>query len=498
MTSSLLLALAWKSSLCAAATLVALRLFARRSAAERAGLAHLGLTVAVAAPFAAPFARDWLPPLPVLPAGAIEAVETASRAGPIPSALPVTMAGSAPAAFNLGGLIVAAYALPAAALVALLVVALLRLEAVRRRARPVDDRAWLRAMARLQSQAARPARLLVSADVPSPLSFGLWRPVIVLDPATAAEAPSDGLLAHELAHLARGDWAMLLFGRLTTALLWFNPLAWALARRCHDLREEAADDAVVGVGAVEATDYAALLVGCARRLVAPLPAHAAAPRRGALTTRVGRVLEPHVRRAPAGPGWTLACAAAAVAVAAPLTLAYAAPPQRLAMQAGREPRDPLAEALIVAAGDGDTARVERLLAFGVDPNVTLQGDGTPLIAAAEAGDLAMVRLLLARGAQVDRIVPGDGNPLIAAAREGRLETVRLLLDSGANVNASVWTDENALIQAAWNGHADVVKLLLARGADANVRIGPRTALGMAQREGHGDVVRLLLDAGARP
>ena len=66
-----------------------------------------------------------------------------------------------------------------------------------------------------------------------------------------------------MAHVARLDWAKLLISRIACALFWFNPLVWMLAREAHQLREEAADDAVLGAD-IEDTEYARLLVGVAR------------------------------------------------------------------------------------------------------------------------------------------------------------------------------------------------------------------------------------------
>jgi hypothetical protein len=69
-----------------------------------------------------------------------------------------------------------------------------------------------------------------------------------------------------------------------------------LARRCHDLREEAADDAVL-CGDIAPVDYAELLVGCAAREASPLLiANGVAPSRGSIARRIGRVLEPSHRR----------------------------------------------------------------------------------------------------------------------------------------------------------------------------------------------------------
>lgn len=59
-------------------------------------------------------------------------------------------------------------------------------------------------------------------------------------------------------------------------------------------------------------------------------------------------------------------------------------------------------ALHIAAGSGDTAVVELLLAFGANPNALDAGDNaSPLHHAAERGRLEVVKLLLAAGADID-------------------------------------------------------------------------------------------------
>src|SRR4029079_6034896 len=133
----------------------------------------------------------------------------------------------------------------------------------------------------------------------------------------------------ELAHVARLDWAKLLLGRVATALFWFNPLVWVLAREAHQLREETADDAVLAAD-IPDTDYAELLVGVARHECPGLllGAHGVAPSKSSLSRRVARVLDGKSVRGPVARGFALGVLAGAVMVAAPLaalTLTPAAP-----------------------------------------------------------------------------------------------------------------------------------------------------------------------------
>jgi hypothetical protein len=162
--------------------------------------------------------------------------------------------------------------------------------------------------------------LLTSNDLPSPISWGLMRPVILLN-ARAVDAAEDAeaIIAHELAHVARLDWIKLLLARVATALFWFNPLVWMIAREAHQLREEAADDTVLAAD-IEDTDYAQLLVGVARHECRGLliGAHGVAPSKGSLARRVARVLDSGSPRGPVERSFAAGVFFGAVATATPL------------------------------------------------------------------------------------------------------------------------------------------------------------------------------------
>jgi hypothetical protein len=162
--------------------------------------------------------------------------------------------------------------------------------------------------------------LLTSNELPSPISWGVVRPVILLN-AEAAEshAEAEAIITHELAHVARLDWAKLLLSRVAVALFWFNPLVWLLAREAHQLREEAADDSVLATD-IDETEYARLLVGVARHECRGLliGAHGVAPAKNSLARRVKRVLDGAARRAPGGWRWGSAAALFAAGMAVPV------------------------------------------------------------------------------------------------------------------------------------------------------------------------------------
>lgn len=331
--------LALKSLLVAAVTLGLLRLTRQRSAAERSTIAHLGLFALVALPLAglalpslsvtapASVARLAAPAAaPVAPTY----VEPLSSAQAFPSSAttaPPATASSASAFTALAERY--AWLVPTVALLIVTLIALLRLVGLRARAEVMIDPAWLSALARAQRRMGfkNGAALLSSGELGSPISWGLMRPTILLNEA-AVEAPeqAEAIIAHELAHVVHLDWAKLMLARVATALFWFNPLAWVLAREAHQLREEAADDAVLAAD-IAGPDYAQLLVGVARHECrgALLGAHGVAPSKSSLGRRVRRVLDGSPARAPSGRSWIAGFATGMLCMAVPLAAVTIAP-----------------------------------------------------------------------------------------------------------------------------------------------------------------------------
>ena len=123
-----------------------------------------------------------------------------------------------------------------------LLVGLFLLRRWTRDARDVTCPEWLAAFERARGGADDRLRLMVSDSVPSPLSWGWRRPVILIDPDTLDEPEeADAILAHEMAHVARRDWLALMLTRIAATLFWFNPLVWLLEREIVQQAEEAAD-----------------------------------------------------------------------------------------------------------------------------------------------------------------------------------------------------------------------------------------------------------------
>jgi beta-lactamase regulating signal transducer with metallopeptidase domain len=112
--------------------------------------------------------------------------------------------------------------------------------------------------------------LLVTPDSQSPCIARTWNPRIVLPESVVTESSTARVchvLAHELAHLARGDlWTnwLLLVARI---LHWFNPVAWWTVREMHAEREAACDElAFAALGETDRSAYAATIVELAASL----------------------------------------------------------------------------------------------------------------------------------------------------------------------------------------------------------------------------------------
>jgi len=105
-----------------------------------------------------------------------------------------------------------------------------------------------------------------------------------------------------------------------------------------------------------------------------------------------------------------------------------------------------------------------------DTSYVVEDPDFELLVASGEGDTAKVKALLSIGAEVDYSQPYEGiTPLMYAAQNGHLRTVEILIDSGANVNALPYTKVSALLGAAIAGHVFVVDTLILNGANVNTQ-----------------------------
>ena len=154
---------------------------------------------------------------------------------------------------------------------------------------------WQARLSRMAQDAGvtRPVRLRILDDIASPLTAGIWRPMVLVPAALITGMPPqllEALLAHELAHIRRHDYLLNLLQNVIEALLFFHPAVWWISRGVRLEREHIADD------------FAARQLGEPRRLALALSelerlqfsTHhlAQAANGGDLMSRIKRLLRP--------------------------------------------------------------------------------------------------------------------------------------------------------------------------------------------------------------
>jgi ankyrin repeat protein len=197
--------------------------------------------------------------------------------------------------------------------------------------------------------------------------------------------------------------------------------------------------------------------------------------------------------------------------------------------------------LMIAAKEGDSTSVARMISEGHDLDARSEYRWTAMIFASWQGHEDVVRLLFEAGADADLIskpisggwlATSGGYPETSAMLEalrnrwyaiaeylidqgvvvtataftaagsfGTPELLERIVDSGMPIN-TVWTNQHyhrtALSEAAQNGHVENMVWLLDNGADPNISLYGlygRTHLSEAMRSEQPEVVALLIDSG---
>jgi ankyrin repeat protein len=137
--------------------------------------------------------------------------------------------------------------------------------------------------------------------------------------------------------------------------------------------------------------------------------------------------------------------------------------------------------VVTVLSNGTLTKVDQLIKSGIDINLDIVGDGTPLIIAVQNDNKELAQYLLDQGADVNGKSTLDGNPLIVAAKKNNIELLQFLFQQGAQIDAVTEYDETALISASRAGHFQVVKFLVEQGADINLAVKAKTVKGFELR-----------------
>ncbi|MGN1349665.1 MAG: M56 family metallopeptidase [Anaerovoracaceae bacterium] len=110
----------------------------------------------------------------------------------------------------------------------------------------------------------RKVRLRESDYITSPVTYGIFRPVILLPSGFSQMAEEQELthvLLHEMVHIRRLDALAKLVLTAAVCVYWFNPLVWIMSVLADRDMELSCDEAVVGIlGRQARADYAMTLV----------------------------------------------------------------------------------------------------------------------------------------------------------------------------------------------------------------------------------------------
>jgi len=328
----------------------------------------------------------------------------------------------------------------------------------------------------------RRVELLQSARGIIPVTWGIHCPRILL-PACADDWSDDrarAVLAHELAHIVRGDWIVHVLAEMACAIYWFNPLFWIAKNRVCRESEHAADDVVLGLG-VEGTEYAAHLLDIVRAAQAPRVAWAstiAMARPSHLERRLAALLNAYANRSTATPRTLAASVVVTMLVVLPLAALGLKGVEDLNIQIRTSNLPAIAEGAAPSGQDAATTSVPQLRVVGLS-----EGAGattrpeiieytTPPLYSDEARERGIEGIVIL-GARVEpdgrvstaRVVRGLGAGLdqnaIVALRQWRFRP-------GTRAGVPVATDTE--VDIAFNLRNEALNALIAN--DMATRVGP--------------------------
>ena len=182
----------------------------------------------------------------------------------------------------------------------------------------------------------RTISLHISSRVSVPVTFGFFKPVVLVPASFFSGLPADqveAILLHEIAHIRRHDYLINLFQTAIKTVLFFHPAIHYICRTIDEDREKACDDFAVNYTqnpAALARGLATIRLG----IGAPKFAMAASNKRNLLLRRLTRLTAPEEsRRRRPGQGWgqigttvTALAVAAGIYTASSVEFANAHPP----------------------------------------------------------------------------------------------------------------------------------------------------------------------------
>ncbi len=155
------------------------------------------------------------------------------------------------------------------------------------------------------------------------------------------------------------------------------------------------------------------------------------------------------------------------------------------------------EELLASQKDKESI-IESLLKFGLEPNVVVYNEWTPLLLAINSLEEGVVKLLLNYGAK-PHYFPNTGlTPLLMAVRAHNAPIVKLLLEYGADpkfIPPQCGEKKNLmppLVEAVMRSQKDIVQLLIDHGADPRyIIVNGNSLVSIAEKIGNKDIIASL-------
>lgn len=150
---------------------------------------------------------------------------------------------------NLFPYIVSLYALGLIVQITLCIKSYSMLNRIKKTSQTIVPRQWqdlLESMMQKHNISSR-IRLLVSDYVTSPITMGIFKPLIIFPAAYINKISlkdAEAILLHEVAHIRRYDYLFNLILISIETILFFNPFVWLISRHVKIEREQACDDFV--------------------------------------------------------------------------------------------------------------------------------------------------------------------------------------------------------------------------------------------------------------
>ncbi len=147
--------------------------------------------------------------------------------------------------------------------------------------------------------------LRISESAVSPLTFGTFKPIVLLPAGLIFQLSPmqlEAIIAHELAHVKRNDYLINLLLSGLEVIFFFHPCYWWMNQTVKELRENAADDLAIKVG-VEPKNLATGLAEVLNfaRQNPPELAQAAGKKRNPTLQRIKRILGYPAQNYPQNP-----------------------------------------------------------------------------------------------------------------------------------------------------------------------------------------------------